>query len=85
MKIKRLTFLLIVLICLLAPVYNLSAQVWSVIAGGGGHAETGIYTLDGTIGQPLAGLADTGAYDLCTGFWCGAGGGYWIYLPIILQ
>jgi hypothetical protein len=85
MKIKRLAFLLIFFICLLVPNDNLSAQVWSVIASGGGHAESGSFTLDGTIGQPFVGIADAAPYELCSGFWCGAGGGYWIYLPVILR
>jgi hypothetical protein len=43
---------------------------WNVMAGGGGHAETGIYELDGTIGQATTGLASVTGYDLCSGFWC---------------
>ena len=28
---------------------------WSVIASGGGHSESGSYSLNGTIGQPIVG------------------------------
>ena len=89
MKTKRVTFLLIVLLSVFVPVANVSAQVLhierSVIGGGGGHAENGVYTLDGTIGQPLVGRASTAPYELCSGFWCGASAGIWIYLPLILR
>ena len=44
---------------------------WWVIGGGGGHAEAGIYALDATIGQPVAGKAADTGYELCSGFWCG--------------
>src|SRR5688572_29365206 len=44
----------------------------SVIAGGGGRASGGIFTLDGTIGQPLAGGPSSGAtFALTSGFWGG--------------
>jgi hypothetical protein len=59
---------------------------WYVIGGGGGHAETasGAITLDGTIGQPVAGIASA---NLCSGFWCSFN---WlttlkIFLPLILH
>ena len=44
---------------------------WWVIGGGGGHTEAGIYTLDATIGQAVAGVAADGSSELCSGFWCG--------------
>jgi len=40
-----------------------------VIAGGGGHAEAGIYALDFTIGQPVVGGALGGDKALGAGFW----------------
>ena len=61
---------------------------WWVIGGGGGHAEAGIYTLDATIGQAVAGVATDGGSELCTGFWCGtavAAVEYNIYLPLIVR
>jgi len=82
----------IVLICALilagaalaAPTQTID---WYVIGGGGGHVTStdGAYSLDGTIGQPVAGVASA---DLCSGFWCGLAD--WvanmrIYLPIILR
>ena len=44
----------------------------SVIAGGGGRATGGVFTVDGTIGQSLAGTQSTGAnFTLISGFWGG--------------
>lgn len=44
-----------------------------VIGGGAVDASGGTYTLRGTIGQPAVGTVSGGTYDLCQGFWCGAG------------
>lgn len=42
----------------------------AVIAGGGGTSSGGGYTLEGTIGQPIAGGPATGSpYSLQSGFW----------------
>ena len=41
-----------------------------VIGAGGGSAASGIYTLDGTLGQPVTGVASTADTELCSGFWC---------------
>ncbi|MBC7228128.1 MAG: hypothetical protein H5T61_13020 [Thermoflexales bacterium] len=57
---------------------------WSVIGGGGGHAEAAPYALDSTIGQPVAGRVAYSPYDLCSGFWCGVAG-YKVYLPLVLR
>src|SRR5205814_8754831 len=44
----------------------------SVIAGGGGRATGGTFTMDGTIGQSLAGTTSTGGtFNLQSGFWAG--------------
>lgn len=45
----------------------------SVIAGGGGSASGGVFTLDSTIGQPFAGTSSSGGtFGLTSGFWGGA-------------
>jgi hypothetical protein len=68
----------------LALTNGTSGIEWDVIGGGGGHAEAGIYTLDGTIGQAVVGTAtDTGS-ELCSGFWCRVVE-YRIYLPLVLR
>jgi len=62
-----------------------SAVDWNVIGGGGGHARAGIYSLDGTIGQAIAGKISNAPYELCAGFWCGAATDYKVYLPIVIK
>ena len=42
---------------------------WSTIDVGGGRSTGGAYTLEGTIGQPDAGLMSGGSYVLAGGFW----------------
>lgn len=47
--------------------YDLSHNV---IAGGGSKSTGGIYTLDGTVAQPIAGVISvSGTYNLLGGFW----------------
>jgi len=58
---------------------------WSVIGGGGGHAEAAPYALDGTLGQPIVGLATGPSVSLCAGYWCGAAAQYRVYLPLVLR
>jgi hypothetical protein len=44
----------------------------SVIATGGGRSTAGVFTLDGTIGEPLAGTVSTGGtFKVSGGFWGG--------------
>jgi hypothetical protein len=43
---------------------------WYTIDGGGGTSTGGVYSVSGTIGQPDAGVAMTGAgYSVTGGFW----------------
>jgi hypothetical protein len=62
--------------------YDLS---WNTIDGGGGSSSSGGYTLDGTIGQPDAGLLSGGGYTLSGGFWPGVGSQFKVFLPLILR
>ncbi len=69
-------------ICLIATII-LTITVWtqscgsfqiekSVISSGGGQIAGGGFTLDGTIGQPVAGTTSAGGtYQLGSGFWGG--------------
>ena len=61
--------------------YEISSYV---IGGGGGHSEASPYTLDGTVGQAVAGVVSNAPYELCAGFWCGMGR-YKVYLPLVLR
>lgn len=80
--------LLLLLTLLLATVavgaggFNLD---WWTIDGGGGRATGAAYTLDGTIGQPDAGVLAGGDYGLSGGFWSDGGGlpAYDVYLPSV--
>lgn len=58
---------------------------WWVIGGGGGHMEAPPYVLRGTIGQAVVGVDTNHPSQLCSGFWCGAGGDHNYYLPVILR
>jgi hypothetical protein len=61
---------------------------WTVDGGGATFSTGGAYALGGSIGQPDAGLLTGGDYTLGGGFWGGgaaAGGGYEIYLPLVLR
>lgn len=42
---------------------------WFTLDGGGGVSTGGVYTIQGTIGQPDAGLSSGGPYSLVGGFW----------------
>jgi hypothetical protein len=44
---------------------------WSTIDGGGGMSTGGSYALQGTIGQPDAGVMSGGAFTISGGFWAG--------------
>jgi hypothetical protein len=60
-----------------------------VIGGGGGRAEAGSRTLEGTIGQPVVGGIGHEPYELGAGFWGGIGTVRRIagrcYLPVIVR
>lgn len=42
---------------------------WQVMAGGGTVASGGGYTVEGTLGQPVAGLVGTGGTEVHQGYW----------------
>lgn len=59
---------------------------WTVDGGGGTWSDTGgQYELDGTAGQPDAGVWGAGEYTLTGGFWGGAAVQYRTYLPLALR
>jgi hypothetical protein len=45
---------------------------WSTLDGGGGTSAGDLYTIDGTVGQPDAGLHSGGTYSVEGGYWGGA-------------
>jgi hypothetical protein len=89
MSLRTISTILLLLGLLLLPGVVVAAGTptigWYVIGGGGGHADAGIYALDGTIGQPVVGLSSNAQYGLCAGFWCWVWAQYRIDLPIIMR
>ncbi len=63
--------------------YDLS---WWTVDGGGGTSVGSGYTVNGTIGQPDAGIISGGAYTLNGGFWhIETAASYNLYLPVVLR
>jgi hypothetical protein len=62
----------------------------SLVSSGGGVVSQNGYTLHSAIGQPAVGAVQNGL-TLCSGYLCGAdappvtGGGFSIYLPIVIR
>jgi len=54
---------------------------WHVVASGGGHSQTTLYQIDGTISQPITGISSTSIYMISGGFWAGIAGLGCEYLP----
>ena len=75
--------LLLVGVALAAP--NSPSIDWRVIGGGGGSASAGSTSVNGTIGQAVVGAHTSAPYELCAGFWCGAGTKHRAYLPLVLK
>lgn len=77
----------------LAVAASVSAQTgggydltWSTIDGGGyTWSEGGGYALDGTAGQPDAGMLSGGGYTLSGGFWISAPAQHRLCLPLVLK
>lgn len=68
--IRKLTFATAVAMAMASAWAADDTIDWRVIAGGGTtDTSGGGYTLAGTIGQPVAGLAAGGGYTLDAGFW----------------
>ena len=89
---KRSWLLFIALLILAVAVSSVWAAptgsyeiTWYTIDGGGGTIGSGAYTLDGTVGQPDAGMLTGGGYTLEGGYWGGAALVYRVYLPLVLK
>jgi hypothetical protein len=52
-----------------------------VLGGGGGRVASGVYRLDATVGQPVAGTVSSADDALCAGYWCAPEVRYLVYLP----
>ena len=53
--------------------------------GGGGAAGSTHYAVNLTVGQSAIGTSASASYKGCLGYWCGAGGVYNVYLPLVLR
>ncbi len=70
MSMRLLTIIFSVL-TLAVPVFGDYEISWHTIDSGGGVSSGGPYTVMVTIGQPEAGVASGGDYELLGGFWPG--------------
>ena len=58
---------------------------WYTLDGGGGTLTGGVYTLDGTVGQPDAGTLIGSSYSLAGGYWSGSATTHRVFLPLVLR
>lgn len=56
---------------------------WSVLGAGGGHASSASYSLDSTLGQPLANVSASSNVRLRAGYWQFAE--YHVYVPYVIR
>src|SRR5262245_63010778 len=45
----------------------------SVLGGGGSTTSNSSFRVQGTVGQPIVGMSEGVAFDVCSGFWCAGG------------
>ena len=85
---RRVIFLVLCLLLILAGTANAAVNALDVpryvISSGGGYSAAGNYVLEGTVGQPVAGIVAVGSYEVCSGFWCGLGV-FRTLLPLIIK
>ena len=92
MKIKVLILTLVLALSLLVAGLALAnggvERLQEVLSGGVSDSAAGDVTLRATLGQPVVGVISSGEVTLGQGFWHGgaaAGGGYEIYLPLVMR
>ena len=61
---------------------SLALPRWA-LSGGASESAAGDVVLRATLGQPVTGAVSTGDVTLGQGFW--HGGGYDVYLPLVLK
>ena len=57
----------------------------TLTGGGGGPAGSAGYAVNLTVGQAAIGAGSSPNYQSCLGYWCGTGGPWRVYLPLILR
>ena len=92
MKIKILILALVLTLSLVVAGLALAnggvERPREVLGGGASDSAAGGAALRATLGQPVVGIVSGGDVTLGQGFWHGGrlpGGGYDIYLPLILR
>ena len=92
MKIKILILALVLALSLVVVGLALAnggvERPREVLGGGASDSAAGGVALRATLGQPVVGIVSGGDVTLGQGFWHGGrlpGGGYDIYLPLILR
>jgi hypothetical protein len=77
----RKLFILLILLTASAARGQLYHVDWHVVASGGGHSQTALHQVDGTIAQPITGKSFTSRYMIEGGFWTGVAGQGCEYIP----
>ena len=80
MDMRKYIFLIILLSSSLAMSQQYQVD-WHVVASGGGHSQTALHQVDGTIAQPITGKSFTSRYQIEGGFWVGLAGLGCEYVP----
>ncbi len=75
---KIIFFVLLVTSASWAQAYKVD---WYVVASGGGHSQTTLRQVDGTIAQSITGKSFTSQYIIDGGFWVGVAGQGCEYIP----
>lgn len=91
MKRRRLMWIGLILLCLLLVANGVLAMSsagykldWFVpLTGSGSKSASTNYQANITMGQTGIGLGESAGYESCIGYWCGAAGGYQVFLPMI--
>jgi hypothetical protein len=91
-RIALIVALLAALVLAPAALAQVSADYalgWNLISGGGGLSTGTNYRITGSIGQPVTGVAQSGAFRLETGYWFRASlpplPQQFIYLPCVTR
>jgi hypothetical protein len=87
LKLLAACLLLLVASPVLAQSGGVYDLTWSTVDAGGASSTGGVYSVDGTIGQPEAGLLRGGDFTVGGGFLPGGevATEYRIYLPLVLR
>jgi hypothetical protein len=85
-----LVLLLLCLSTLAAPAQAMQSADYKLewftpLTGSGAYMTCADNRLHLTVGQAVIGAASSATVNDCLGFWCGAGGDYYIMLPLITR